>query len=185
MASLSTRTFSKKTGEVIEERRPILSSSLPKESHRWGFLTDEAGDAARACGVGVGLGGDDHHARDAARGHVELGAVDHPVVAVLLHGEGLGAARVGARVRLGEAERADHLALGQGDQVFALLLRGAEQVERRGAERGVGGQGQAERAVAAGDLFDGDGIGEGVAACAAVFFGEGHAHAGRARPSFR
>ena len=40
----------------------------------------------------------------------------------------------------------------------------------------MGGKGQAQRTVAARDLFDGDGVGEGVATRAAVFFGEGHTH---------
>ena len=123
-----------------------------------GFSTMKLVMASRACSLFVGLGGDDHHARDTPRGHVELGAVDHPLVAVFV-GEGLGAARVRSGVGLGEAERADHLALGERDEVFLLLFGRAEEVEGRRAERGVRGQREAKGAVGPRDLLDGDCVG--------------------------
>ena len=94
----------------------------------------------------------------------------------LVHGGGLGAAGVGACVGLSQAEGADLLALGQGDQILFLLLLIAEGVDGPGAQRGVGGEDDACAAVHPGQLFHGDGVAQGVAPHAAVFHGEGDAH---------
>ena len=51
MLSAGMRTFSKKSGEVIEERRPILSSSLAEADAGRARRDDEAADAAAAGGV--------------------------------------------------------------------------------------------------------------------------------------
>ena len=58
----------------------------------------------------------------------------------LVYGGRLGTARVRARIRFGQAKRADFFALAERDQVFLLLLFIAESEDRPGAKRNMGGQ---------------------------------------------
>ena len=83
------------------------------------------------------------------------------------------AARVGAGLRLGQAVRAEHLALRHRHQPALLLLRRAGQVQRAAAEAGVRRDDDAERAPDAGELLDGDGVGERVEPGAALVLGIG------------
>ena len=77
-----------------------------------------------------------------------LGAVQHPVVAVL-HGGRLHAAQVGAGARLGHRQAVPFLAADAGEQVFFALLR-------RAGEQDVGGPrhaGPVQRVVGAAELL--------------------------------
>ncbi len=138
------------------------------------LLHDEGGDAP---GADVGGGDGENHVgvRHAAVGDKDLLAVEQPVVA-LVDGGGLGAARVGAGVGLGEAEGADLLTLGQGNQIFFLLLLGAEGEDGPGAQGHMGGQNHACAAVHPGQLLHRDGIAHNVKPRAAVLLGIGDAH---------
>ena len=104
-----------------------------------------------------------------------LRAVDRPLAAVEL-GPGLGVAGVGARLRLGEPERAELAPRAEVGHQVALLLLGAEQVDRLGAERGVGAERDRHRRVDPAELLDGDRVGERVAAGAAVLLRERDPH---------
>ena len=96
---------------------------------------------------------------------------------------GVDVAGVGARLRLGQAERAELPPARRLRQPLALLLLAAEQVDRLGAQRGVGAERDRDRGVDAGQLLDGERVGERVAAAAAVLLGERDAHQARASPS--
>src|SRR5581483_642874 len=101
-----------------------------------------------------------------------LAAVDHPAVAVA-HRARLRAARVGAGLGLGEAEGPELLAAEQLGQVALPLLVGAEVDEGRDAQADRGLQGDGQRGVAAGDLLQGEAVGDEVAAGTAHALGEG------------
>ena len=83
-----------------------------------------------------------------------------------------GAAGVGAAAGLGEPERAEHLAGAHVGQPLALLLLGAEPVDRHGAERHRGLQGDGHGRVDPRELLDGEAQREVVAALTAVLLGE-------------
>ena len=85
-------------------------------------------------------------------------------------------AGVRAGLGLGQPERAEPLARAQPRQPLALLLLGAEQVDRLRAERGVRAQRDRHRGVHARELLDRERVGERVAAAAAVLLGERDAH---------
>ena len=130
----------------------------------------------------AGHRGDADDARDVGAGVRDelLGAVDHPF-AVLQARARARVAGVRARLGLGQPERAERLARAQPRQPLALLLLGAEQVDRLGAERGVRAQRDRHRGVHPRQLLDRERVGERVAAAAAVLLGERDPHQVRAR----
>ena len=85
-------------------------------------------------------------------------------------------AGVRAGLRLGQPEGAELLARAELRQPLALLLLGAEQVDRLGAERGVRAERDRDRGVDPRQLLDGERVGERVGAAAAVLLGERDAH---------
>ena len=111
----------------------------------------------------------------AAVGDKNLLAVQKPVVAHV-HCSGLGAASIGACVRLRQAEGADLAAGAQVGQIFHLLLLGAEGVDGIGTQGCVGRQDDAGAAVHPSQLLHGNGIAEGVQLRTAVLLLIGDAH---------
>ena len=111
-------------------------------------------------------------------GDERFGAVDHPLVAVKV------ARVVGAGVdatRLGEPERAQLLAGGQGPQPPVVLGGGAVAPRRHGPEADGGLQGDRDQGVDPGQLLDRQAQGGVVGAHAADLLGERQpeqAHAG-------
>ncbi len=134
---------------------------------------DEAGDALVAA-PGLGAGGDRKDLADAGVGDEDLGAVEQVVIALVHRGRG-GAAGIAAGARLGESEAAQHPARGEQRDVAPLLLLGAELHDGRGAEVGVGADGERVAGVHLGHLVDGDVVGELVHAGAAELLAPGHA----------
>ncbi len=122
-------------------------------------------------GILVGPGEDDIGVGVTGVGDEDLGAVEDPLV-TLTDRRGPGAAGVGPGRGLGQAEGAKGRALGQRDEVFHLLLFGAEQVDRVGTEGQVGREGDTGRAADPRQFLDGDGVADVVGAGAAVFLGE-------------
>jgi hypothetical protein len=104
-----------------------------------------------------------------------LGAVDHPL-AVLEARAGLRVAGVAAGLGLGQPERAEPPPRAQVGQVLLLLLLGAEQVDRLGAQRRVRAHRDRNGRVDARELLDRQRVGERVAARAAVLLGERDPH---------
>ena len=90
-------------------------------------------------------------------------------------------AGVRAGLGLGQPERARALAAHSRGSHSLLLLLGAEQVDRLGAERGVGAQRDRDRRVDARQLLDRDRVRERVAAGAPVLLRERDPHQARAR----
>ena len=141
---------------------------------------DEGADALLAGGL-VGDGHDDGHVAVLAAGDELLDAVEHVVVAVA-HGGGLQPAGLGADMRLGQAEGAEHVAARQRLEEALLLLGIAIGHQDRAhravvdADHGAGG------AVAGGDLFQDDGQRQVVEPGAVPFGGHGHAVAAQRRP---
>ena len=191
--SLGTTASSKISSRVSLARQPILSSFLPArtpwvlgrssawptprlaallEVHRV-LGDDEAGDALVPL-PRLGPRGHREDLADAGVGDEDLGAVEEVVVA-LVHRGGGGAARVAARAGLGEPESAQHPAGGQQRDVAPLLLLGAELDDRRGAEVGVGADGERVARVHLGHLVDGDVVGELVHPGAAELLAPRHA----------
>src|SRR5690606_10647418 len=126
------------------------------------LLHDEALDAL------VGLRPDDGDVGQVAVGDPHLRAVEHPVAAILA-GVGLHVGRVGAAVRLGQAEAADHLAGGHARQPLPPLLLRAVGVDRVHAQRGLHADEAAQAAVAALQLLADQAVADRVEAGAAVF----------------
>ena len=146
-----------------------------------GALHDEGGDllllAAALVGGNAGDGKDHEHVGVAGVGDEDLGAVEDPVLPLLVqHGGGLLALGIGAGARLGQAERADPLAGAQLGQVILLLLLGAVLIDGSAAQGGVGGDDNAGGAADLAHLLDGHDIGQNVRAGAAVLLGEIDAH---------
>ena len=112
--------------------------------------------------------GDRDVARDlgAGVGDELLRAVDDPLVAGEA-GAGLGVAGVRAGLGLGEPEGAELAPRAEIGQEPLLLVVGAEQVNRLGAERGVGAERDRDRRVDPGQLLDRERVGERVTAPAA------------------
>ena len=100
-----------------------------------------------------------------------LGAVEHPVVAVL-YGTGEHPARVRAEVGLREAEASDELATGQLGQPLEALLLGAELEDRVHDECTLHGAERPDPGVAALELLHDEPIGNVVQARAPVLFGQ-------------
>ena len=134
-------------------RRPLLVA-------RRAVLDDQVGDL-----VVAGAGGDRDVAGDvrAGVGDELLGAVDHPL-AVLERGARAGVAGVRARLGLRQPERAELAPRAQVGQQPLLLLLGAEQVDGLRPQRGVRAHRDRHAGVHAGELLDGDRVGERVAA---------------------
>ena len=157
---------------VVEQELPgvrgvephLLLHPADGEAGRIG-LDDEGADAARVR-LALGDGGDDVGARHAGVGDEALAPVQHPAV-VDQPRPRAGAARVRPGARLGQPVRPQHLAAGHGAQVALLLLIGAGQVDRVAAEAGVGRDDDPDAPAGAGQLLDGDGVGQGVEAGAA------------------
>ena len=74
--------------------------------------------------------------------------------------------------RIGQAERANLLAAEQVGQILALLLLGAVLKNRSAAQGGMSGHDNSSGAADLGQLFHAHGIGEHIAAGAAVLLGE-------------
>ena len=139
------------------------------------LLNDEGGDAVVALGL-VGHG--EHHE---SIGHVAVGdealaAVEDVVAVLVLDSSGLLAGSVGTGVGLSQTESADLAAAQQVGQVLPLLLLGAVLINGSAAQRGVSGNDNSSGAADLGQLFHAHGIGQDVAAGAAVFLGEVNAH---------
>ena len=139
------------------------------------LLNDEGGDAVVALGL-VGHG--EHHE---SIGHVAVGdealaAIEDIVAVLVLDSGGLLAGSVGTGVGLGQTERTDLAAAQQVGQVLPLLLLGAVLINGSAAQRGVSGNDNSSGAADLGQLFHAHGIGQDVAAGAAVFLGEVNAH---------
>ena len=112
----------------------------------------DEGAHALLAGALVGDGDDDGDMAVLAAGDELLDAVDHIVVAVL-HRRGAQGRGVAAHMRLGQAERAQHLALRQRRQPL-LFLRGVAVAHQDGVDRAVGHADRgAGAAVAGGDFF--------------------------------
>ena len=135
---------------------------------------DKGGDAPGA-DAGGGDGKDHVGAGLAAVGDEDFLPVQEVVVPHVLGG-GLGAAGVGAGVGLGEAEGPQLLAGAQVGQILLLLLLGAVLKDGGAAQRGVGGYDDGGGAAHLGQLLHAHGVGQHVAAGAAVLLGEVDAH---------
>ena len=125
-------------------------------------------------GVLVRLRVDGVEGRVAAVGDEALGAVDDPLVA-LADGGGAHARDVGARVRLGQAERGEHRRLGELREVAALELLGAAERERGGGEA-VGGDRGGDAGAAPAELLLDQAAGEVVEPGADVGLGDVDVH---------
>ena len=108
-----------------------------------------------------------------AVGDEDLGAVQHPVVAVAAGG-GAEARGVAARSRLGEGEAAELLARGERGQNLPLLLLVAELHDGIADQRVVHRQDDARGGADPADLLDDQAVGDVVHAGAAVLLGDGH-----------
>ena len=135
---------------------------------------NEGGDAVVALGL-VGHGKDHEGVSHVAVGDEALGAVEDVVVA-LQHRHGLLAGGIGTGVGLGQAEGADLLAGEQVRQVLALLLLGAVLKDRGAAQGGMCGNDDSSGAADLGQLLHAHGVGQNVAAGAAVLLGEVNTH---------
>ncbi len=125
-------------------------------------------------GPGVGAGGDGEDLADAGMGDEDLGAVQDEMVA-LVDGGGGRPAGVAAGARLGQAEPAQHLAGGEQRDVPPLLLLGPEFDDGRGAQVGMGADGERVAGIDLGQLVDGDVVGELVHPGPAELLRPGHA----------
>ena len=123
---------------------------------------------------GFGFIGDGHGNADVgvvAVGGESFGAVNDPVIAVAFGG-GAGAAGVGAGFGFGERPGADFFALRERRKIFLLLRFAAEFEDVIGAKRIVRGYDDADRAVHAGEFFNGDYVFDVAEAGATIFFGK-------------
>ncbi len=139
-----------------------------------GFFHDEGGDTMVA---GLLIGHGEHHkgVGHGAVGDKALGAVKYIVVAIQ-HSHGLLAGGVGSGAGLGKAESADLLAGKQVGQILLLLLLGAVLKNGSAAQRGMSGDDDGGSSANLGQLLHAHGIGENVAAGAAILLGEINAH---------
>ena len=90
----------------------------------------------------------------------------------LQNGSGLLAGSIGTGVGFGQTESTQLAAGEQVGQILALLLLGAVLKNGRAAKRGVSGNDDSRGAAHLGQLLHAHGIGENVAAGAAVLLGE-------------
>ena len=138
------------------------------------LLHDEGRDAVVALGL-VSHG--EHHEGigHVAVGDEALGTVEDVVVA-LQHRQGLLAGGVCAGVGLGQAEGTDLLAGEQVGQILPLLLLGAVLKDGGAAQGSVGRNDNSSGAADLGQLLHAHGVGQNVAAGAAVLLGEVNTH---------
>ena len=104
-----------------------------------------------------------------------LGAIEHPVVA-FTDGGHAGAAGIGTGRGLGEAPGADEFSGREFADVLFFLRFVAGKKNVIGAEGGVGGDDDADRAIHAREFLDGSDIFDVAHAGAAVLRREDHAH---------
>ncbi|MCY1401816.1 hypothetical protein D9M71_169400 [compost metagenome] len=116
---------------------------------------DEGADAVLAGGR-VGHGEDHHHPGVFGGGDELLTAVQHIVVAVAARA-GLQRAGIGARLRFGEGESTEHLAVCQRHEELAFLRLAAELGDGHAAHRVVHAHDGRAGTVAGGDFFQGQG----------------------------
>ena len=134
---------------------------------------DKGAHALFACGF-IRDGNDDGHLAVLAAGDELLYAVDD-VIAPVLDRRGAQGRSVGADMRLGQAERAQHLAARQGGEPL-LLLRRVAVAHEDGVHRAVGhADGGAGAAVTGRDFFQHQRQAEVVQPRAAVFLGHADA----------
>ena len=104
-----------------------MSSALPTEKPGSGALHDEGGaelgGTAALIQHVIGNGDDDEDISKACISDEDLGAVQHPVIAIFL-GNGLLTLCIGTSARLGQAESTQPLAAAELRQVLSLLLGG-------------------------------------------------------------
>ena len=109
--------------------------------------------------VRIGDREDDQHAGRPAGGDELFRSAQHPVVAVAARA-GLQRAGVGAGLRLGQREAADHLAARQGPEIALLLRLRAEAQDRQAGDGIVDAHDGGARAVAGRDLLQRQRIGD-------------------------
>src|SRR5262245_1479338 len=140
-------------------------------------LDDEGADAAR---THLAVGDRDHYADVGGNAVCDeiLRPINRPssLASVAARGDRLHSRSVGTGSGLGQSPRANLFASGQRRDVFFALLLAAVLINVIRAERIVRGEGQADRAVDARDLFDYRGVFHIPHPRAAVFFGKEHAH---------
>ena len=122
----------------------------------------------------IGLGPDDEDVGDRRIGDPHLRAAEQ-VAAVHRTGTGCHRAGVGAVIGLGQAEASDPLAGREPRQVLALLLLGAEFVDRHHHQRGLDAHHRAIAGIHRLDLARDQAIADVVEAGATVLFGNGRA----------
>jgi hypothetical protein len=122
----------------------------------------------------VGDGKNDRYLRVLAGGDELLDAVEDEIVAIAV-GAGGDRRRIGAGMRLGEAEAAEHLAARQRLQPVLLLLVAAVLHRDAAGQRILHADDRRGGAVAGGDLFDYQHQRHVVHAGAAPLFGNDHA----------
>jgi hypothetical protein len=153
---------------------------LAQDREAFALRRHEKGADAPPLLAGIGHGEDDHHVGLGALGDELLGAVDDPMVAVE-PGRRLEVGRVGAGMRFGQTEPAEHLATGHGLEPALLLLLRAELEKRHADHRVLHGQHAGDAAVDGRNLLDHRAeIGMAGARAAPVL---GHHHAEIAEPS--
>ncbi len=127
---------------------------------------EEQGEAI----LGAAEGGDEAAVLHAGVADVDLGAVDHPFVAVS-DSAGADGGRIRAGVRFRNGAGADHLATDDGSDVLVdpslpAIARGPQQ---RAGTLDADPEREPERGIDAADLFDGQAEGEGIGIAAAEF----------------
>jgi hypothetical protein len=161
--------------QVAEARMPSLGSVLPRMEAGLVGVDDERGDAARAL-VRLAHGEQHDVLGHRAGGDPALLAVDDVAAIGLLHRAAAHGGGIGARLRLGQREGADFLALGDRAHVFLLLRFGAVGEDAVAEQRVVDRHDRRVRGVAGGDLDHGQHVGHRVHARAAVFGRDFDAH---------
>ena len=135
---------------------------------------EEAADALLA-GVGVGHGEDHRDIRPGAAGDELLGAAEAIAVAVR-HCAGAQVRRVRARLRLGEAEAAQHVAAREGAEEAFLLLFGAAPEYAGADQRVVDAHRRGRADIARRDLLHGERVGHVVGTRPVPFRRHQHPH---------
>jgi hypothetical protein len=146
-----------------------LAVDLPADVPGGVLRDEEAGDAL-VLAVDDGPREDLGDRAEGAVGDEDLGAVDHPAVAVA-HRPGRHLRRVGAGTGLGEAERAE-LAGGHARQPALLLLLGPPPGDALADEADVDGHERADRRVGGAELLDDDPVAGRVETGTAVLLGD-------------
>ena len=135
---------------------------------------EEAADPLLA-GVRVGHGKDQREVSLGAAGDELLGAAQ-PVAVAVRHRAGSQVGRIRARLRLGQAEAAEHVAPRERAQEAFLLLFGARSHQAGADQRVVDAHRRGRADIAGGDLLHGERIGHVVRAGAVPFRRHQHAH---------